>query len=217
MGAVDLTRAERLADGRALTLESRRAESARIRRGVARLGQMAEGSRCVFFLGGLYEYSGFPLGFPLNPPKKNGSRKEKGRDAVRSPLFGFSIIPRNLLINNTIFSTPRCHCSGMFACPTAPLAHEMLVAASRPVQGHTISLAHAERESRPRQIDFMFARPFNMQYMPRRWSRGVVIRSVGKNGVADRSGCKPGDIIAPWSLAALASPTGQDCRCSSGA
>lgn len=31
--------------------------------------------------------------------------------------------------------------------------------------------------------------------MARRWARGAVIRRVGKNGVAERAGCKAGDII----------------------
>ncbi|CAK9019496.1 THO complex subunit 3 [Durusdinium trenchii] len=39
------------------------------------------------------------------------------------------------------------------------------------------------------------SKPFNMLQMPRRWSRGAVIRQVGRNGVAEQAGCKAGDII----------------------
>lgn len=38
-------------------------------------------------------------------------------------------------------------------------------------------------------------KPFNMQCMSRRWSRGAVIRNLGKNGLAEQAGCKAGDII----------------------
>eukprot|EP00435_Cladocopium_sp_Y103_P061856 s143_g23.t1 len=38
-------------------------------------------------------------------------------------------------------------------------------------------------------------KPFNMECMSRRWSRGAVIRKLGKNGVAETAGCKAGDII----------------------
>ncbi len=32
----------------------------------------------------------------------------------------------------------------------------------------------------------------------RRWSRGAVIRNLGKNGLAEQAGCKAGDIIVTW-------------------
>ena len=38
----------------------------------------------------------------------------------------------------------------------------------------------------------------------RRWSRGAVIRKLGKNGVAETAGCKAGDIIVPWIAMAAA-------------
>ena len=61
-----------------------------------------------------------------------------------------------------------------------------------------VDLTRVERISDGRVVD-LEEQPFNMQYMSRRWSRGAVIKAVGKNGVADRAGIKAGDIIEPWS------------------
>lgn len=38
--------------------------------------------------------------------------------------------------------------------------------------------------------------PFSLR--SRRWSRGAVIRNLGKNGLAEQAGCKAGDIIVTW-------------------
>ena len=57
-----------------------------------------------------------------------------------------------------------------------------------------VDLTRVTRVADGRVVD-LGEQPFNMQYMSRRWSRGAVIKAVGKNGVAERSGIKVGDII----------------------
>ncbi|CAE7417198.1 THO3 [Symbiodinium natans] len=57
-----------------------------------------------------------------------------------------------------------------------------------------VDLTRVERVTDGRVVD-LFEQPFNMQYMSRRWSRGAVIKAVGKNGVADMAGIQAGDII----------------------
>ena len=59
-----------------------------------------------------------------------------------------------------------------------------------------VDLTRVERVADGRIVE-LTAQPFNMQYMSRRWSRGAVVKAVGKNGVADRAGIKAGDIIEP--------------------
>jgi len=54
----------------------------------------------------------------------------------------------------------------------------------------------------------IWERPFNCEVISRRWTKGALIRRVGKGGVAQQAGCKPGDVIvssngkdmldAPW-------------------
>jgi len=51
-------------------------------------------------------------------------------------------------------------------------------------------------------------RPFNLEVISRRWTKGATIRRVGKFGVAQQAGCQPGDVVvssngkdmldAPW-------------------
>ena len=57
-----------------------------------------------------------------------------------------------------------------------------------------VDLTRVTRVADGRVVD-LGEQPFNMQYMSRRWSRGAVIKALGKNGVADRAGIKVGDII----------------------
>ncbi|CAE7896074.1 THO3 [Symbiodinium necroappetens] len=57
-----------------------------------------------------------------------------------------------------------------------------------------VDLTRVTRVADGRVVD-LGEQPFNMQYMSRRWSRGAVIKAVGKNGVAERAGIKVGDII----------------------
>lgn len=56
----------------------------------------------------------------------------------------------------------------------------------------------------------IWERPFNLEVVSRRWTKGALIRRVGKGGVAQQAGCKPGDVVVSSNGKDMLDATWQD-------